>query len=94
MKALMNGLQPNNSGINRRCSHTRARIYRRPFADGTSGHLIELCEDCSVNVRGPGRWVPRREVVSRGLDPDTLPLVPSRKNAPHQPSLFEMGGLT
>ena len=66
------------------CQHPRTRFYRRPHARGE--HLVELCLDCRANVRGPGAWVPRREVA----DPQALPLVPA---AAEQPTLFDLEGL-
>ncbi len=65
------------------CQHPRTQLYRRPHAGGE--HVVELCQDCGVNVRGRGRWVPRREVP----DPAALPLAPA---AAGQPTLFDLGG--
>jgi hypothetical protein len=56
------------------CLHRRTAIYRQPFRRG-------------VNVCGPAVWVSRAEVIARGLDPDSLPLAASIRQA-QQPLLF------
>jgi hypothetical protein len=50
------------------CTHPR-REFGRVLHD-RGEHILERCTDCHVNVRGPGRWVPRSEV----RDPDALPV--------------------
>ena len=47
------------------CAHTSTEFRRRLFRGGE--HLIERCVACGVNVRGPGRWVPRAELIGRGI---------------------------
>jgi hypothetical protein len=65
------------------CDHRRGHYYRIPFERGTGYHVAEHCSTCGVNVRGPGVWVPRRELD----DPDALPVWSGRRE--DQPSLFE-----
>jgi hypothetical protein len=84
----MSEVKPDPNRAYTSCRHDNTQIYRQPFADGGGAHLIELCLDCGANPRGPGRWVPRSEAITRGLDPDALPIAPNSERA-QQPSLFD-----
>jgi len=69
------------------CQHSPRGYYRLPFRVGSGYHVAELCRDCGANVRGPGVWVSRREIVG---DPDQLPVAPARSKD-RQASLFDAG---
>ena len=71
------------------CSHESRAFFRQPWSTGDGQHVLEACTSCGANVRGPGVWVPRSEVLASGQNPDQLPQVPSR---PQERSLFDEGG--
>jgi hypothetical protein len=73
------------------CPHLSRAYYRQPWTSGQGEHVIEACIRCGANVRGPGKWVPRSEVLALGLDVGRLPLASARQR-PEQPDLF--GGLS
>jgi hypothetical protein len=73
-----------------KCEHRSARYVRVPMRNG-SFHIMERCEVCGGNVRGPGVWVRRDQCPE---DPDTLPVLEAAKTAEdrgEQP-LFDFGG--
>lgn len=69
--------------MGRECEHRETEFGRVLWADGGGYHVQERCKACGVNVRGPGRRVPRGEID----DPDSLPAFGDRQNE-SQPTLF------
>ena len=73
-----------------RCHHPRPSYFRVLFRIGTGYHIALLCIDCGMNLRGPGVWVPRREIQG---DPDALFESPWHlRPSAAEPSLFGEAG--
>ena len=63
------------------CEHKGKYLAKVLFPGGF--HVGEFCSVCGKNVRGPGVWVPRREVPNA----DILPVQKDGKDAAGQMKL-------
>lgn len=69
------------------CRHERTSFMRVIARNGVT-HVAEVCQDCNVNARGPGKWVPRSELSVSAAE---LPLWRDLRSAVErgeQPELF------